>query len=143
MKFASLASVLALAASGVKAANSDDVEFLTKLVSDYDSHKTQYLAFARTASAPSELTELATQVATYKDDSYTTLLDNSEYDISALKNFATELPWYSRLEASGSSGSSSESGSSDSSKSTSAGGAGSAMVAPVGAALGAFALALL
>ncbi|PSK35826.1 hypothetical protein C7M61_004308 [Candidozyma pseudohaemuli] len=142
MKFASLASVLALAASGVKAANSEDAEFLTKLVSDYDAHKTQYLAFARTASAPAELTELATKVATYKDDSYTTLLDNTDYDISALKDFATELPWYTRLEASGSGGSS-ESGSSDSSKSTTAGGAGSAMVAPVGAAVGAFVIALL
>lgn len=142
MKFSSVASVVALAASGAKAAaNSEEVDFLTKLVSDYDDNKKQYLNFAKTATdMPKDLTKLALAVNTYKDDSYTTLLEDSDIDVSSLMNYASELPWYSRLEKGASA---SGSGSSGSSGSTSAGGAGSALVAPVGAALGAVALALM
>lgn len=163
MKSASIASVLALAVSGANAADSDQAAFLTNLVSDYDSHKTEYLNFFKTATGyPPELRKLAMDVRTYKDDSYTTILDDSDYNFSSLSAYATNLPWYSRLEgkegsgsgsgsssgsgsgSSSSSGSgSSSSGSSSSSAGSTSGGAGSAVVVPVGAALGAFAIALL
>lgn len=147
MKSASLASVLALAVSGANAADSNEAAFLTRLVSDYDSHKTEYFDFFKTATGyPPELTKLAMDVRTYKDDSYTTILDDSNYNFDSLSAYATNLPWYSRIEGkegSGSGSGSSSSRASSSSAGSTSGGAGSAVVVPVGAALGAFAIALL
>lgn len=92
IKFLALLSTIALV-------KSDDVDFLTGLVNDYKSHTKDYLNFIQTAdSVPAALTSLAIQVATYTDDSYTTLLDDDDINVSSLKAFATELPWYSRLE---------------------------------------------
>lgn len=149
--------------STISMVNADqDVEFLTKLVNDYKDHTGDYFNFIRTAkSVPNQFSALATQVGTYTDDSYTTMLNS--VDIEPLEEFATEFPWYSsRLEVaddddsdksseadseattSGSSSESSESSGddSDSESESSTGGVGS-LAAPVGAVLGAIGVALL
>lgn len=141
----------------------DDVQFLTKLVNDYKDHTKDYLQFVRTASSvPDQFSSLALEVATYTDDSYTTLLD--DVDIDPLESFASEFPWHTRLEAddsdddsddessgsanaaaastSGSDSSESSASDSDDDSSSSSDGAGS-LVAPVGAVLGAIGVALL
>lgn len=151
-KYFGLLSVLAF----VKGA--DDADFLTDLVNDYKDHTSDYFNFIRTASSiPGVLTSLALEVATYTDDSYTTLLDNSGIDVSSLRAFATDLPWFSRIEDqlsgqgssddhSATSGSSSKSSSSPSSStaasSSSAGGVGK-VAAPISAILGVVAVALM
>lgn len=153
------ALLTALSVSVVKAADSDDVEFLTNLVNDYKSHTGEYASFLRTAkSIPDALTSLAVEVATYTDDSYTTMLDDDNIDVDSLEDFATELPWYSRLkddeddsddESTASTGSqsstksSSESSSGSSTSSESSTDGVNMLVAPVGALLGAAAVALL
>lgn len=127
-----------------------EVQFLTVLVGDYNSNRKDYIDFIRTAaSVPPEVTLLALQVATYTDDSYTTMLTNTDLDVATLRSFATRLPWYTRLEkelssagSSGSSGSSKSSiGSSMSSSKSSTGGV--VKFAPHGAILGVLALLLL
>lgn len=150
MKFSFLACAAHLAALGL-AANQDDVDFLTALVSDYDENKKQYVDFIRTANdVPADLIRLATQVVTYTDDLYTTLLDGDDVNVSSLKAFATELPWYSRLAAEAAVGA--ESGSAESASTTSAAASSSAsssdsgaagMLAPAGALLGGIALLML
>lgn len=137
------AVLLTAFAAAVSAANLQDVAFLTALVSDYDDHKKEYISFFQTArSVPSELTKLAVEVVTYTDDLYTTLLDDSSLDVSSLKNYATNFPWYSRIEAEAG-----ESGSSLSALSLAAGsssaGSGANMLAPAGALLGAVGILLL
>ncbi|GBL52566.1 putative beta-1,6-N-acetylglucosaminyltransferase [Candidozyma auris] len=144
MKFSNVAGLAAFAVSGAQAADSEAVDFLTKLVSDYDDNKKQYLSFFHTASnVPEILTSIARNIPTYTDDSYTTLLDNSGVDVSSLMSYATNLPWYERIEGGSKSGSGSSSGSSSKASSSSAGGAGSVVMAPLGAVAGAVALVLL
>ncbi|CAH6722653.1 repressed By RIM101 protein 2 [[Candida] jaroonii] len=143
IKFLALLSTIALV-------KSDDVDFLTGLVNDYKSHTADYLKFIQTAdSVPAALTSLAVQVATYTDDSYTTLLADSDINVSSLKAFATELPWYSRIEEDDGSDSDSDS-KSDSSSSSSSSSAASSSEADsgvaklgVGALLGLAGIALL
>lgn len=145
MKFSTVASLFTLAVSGVQADKSEEINFLTALVDDYNDHKKEYLNFAKTAKdAPPDLTKLALQVKTYTDDSYTTLINNDDIHVLSLMDFATELPWYSRLDkdAPASSGGGSSKSSSKGSLSSSSGGVGS-VVAPVGAVLGAAALILM
>lgn len=151
MKFstaAGLASICAVAA----AAASSDVAFLTALVSDFEDNKKEYVQFLVTADdVPAGLTELAVEVGTYTDDSYTTLLDDSDINVTELRSFATELPWYSRIAAAvggsvagSASGSGSTSGSSTSTGSSSSSGAdASTYAASAGAFLGAVALILM
>lgn len=99
MKFSSVASLAALS-TAVLAADQADVNFLTALVGDYDDNKKEYLKFIQTAKdVPAVLTKLALKVVTYTDDSYTTLLDGTDIDVTSLMSYATELPWYSRLES--------------------------------------------
>lgn len=170
MKFSSVLTACAFAVSSAQAAASSDVQFLTALVSDYDNNKKQYFSFIRTAKdVPPDLTSLARDVVTYKDNSYTTLLDDSKINVASLRSFATELPWYSRLagaagvpaglglgsvtlsalgsKLSSKSESKSESKSSSSSSSklssSKSTGVGSAATAPVCALLGAAALILM
>lgn len=81
-----------------------DVEFFTKFVEDVKSNYGQYAQFIVTTdiSVPKQFTSLAKQVATYTDDSYTTLLNDPDFDINELEEFATNFGWYSsRLEVSG------------------------------------------
>ncbi|KAG7665809.1 TIR3 [[Candida] subhashii] len=95
----SAAALLLSATSGVQAADQAEVNFLTALVDDYQAHKTEYIKFLATAtSIPLELATIATQVLTYTDHSYTTLLDNPDLDFGKVESFASELPWYTRLE---------------------------------------------
>lgn len=151
MKFCILASLAHLAAVGL-AANLEEVQFLTALVSDYDDNKKEYVDFIRTAASyPQDLVRLATQVITYTDDSYTTLLDDGNIDVSGLMSFASELPWYTRIEAeAGGSGSASAATSGSGSSSTSSGSSSTSLgsgagkfLAPVGAVLGGAAILLL
>ena len=96
---------------------------------------------------------------TYTDDSYTTLLNDDSLNVSNLEAYATSLPWYSRIQAdAGGSGSGSgsakstasaeKSSGSSASASSNAGGSSSKggvseLVAPVGAVVGALAVALM
>lgn len=99
------------------AADQSDVQFLTALVGDYQDHRTDYIKFFGTADdVPGVLSTLATQVLTYTDTSYTTLLDNNDLNIGQLESYATNIPWYTRIEAAagGSGGSGGSSGSSSS-----------------------------
>ncbi|ODV69963.1 hypothetical protein HYPBUDRAFT_9280 [Hyphopichia burtonii NRRL Y-1933] len=76
--------------------NSYDIAFVTALVSDYKGHAKDYINFIQTAeSVPEEVTHLAIQAATYTNDAYTTLLN--DLDVTSLENYATNLPWYSRI----------------------------------------------
>lgn len=154
MKFSTVATITGLLATGAAAAESDQVAFLTALVGDFKDHKGDYLKFYQTASdVPAILTSLVKQVGTYKDDSYTTLLDNSDINVASLSSYATNLPWYSRIEADAGitddsksktkDSSSSKGSSSTSSESSSATGAAGKMVFPVGAIVGAAAVALM
>ncbi|CAD1808421.1 Seripauperin and TIP1 family protein [Candida parapsilosis] len=114
-----LLTSLAAVMSSVRAADQSDVQFLTALVGDYQDHKTEYIRFFGTANdVPGALSTLATQVLTYTDTSYTTLLDDNNLDIGQLESYATNIPWYTRIEAAaGGSG-----GSGDSGDSTTSGG---------------------
>ncbi|RCK62848.1 hypothetical protein Cantr_09460 [Candida viswanathii] len=185
MKFTTSFSLAALFASLVASADvpQSQIDFFTALVGDYQDHKTEYIRYFATAQdVPDQLKTIATQVLTYTDDSYTTLLENESLNVPELESYATELPWYSRLEeaaggdasgaasasetgsgsgsasatrsgsASGSAtsnaASASESGSSSATSSasattTSAAGNANGIIAPVGAALGALAVALM
>ena len=116
--------------SSALAVDQSDVQFLTALVGDYQEHKTDYIRFFGTANdVPGALSTLATQVLTYTDTSYTTLLDNNQLNIGQLESYATNIPWYTRIEAAaggsggsgGSSGSSSSGNSGDSSSQASGG----------------------
>ncbi|CAI5755832.1 unnamed protein product [Candida verbasci] len=120
MKFSKITGALMTTIGLVSAANEQDVAFLTALVNDFQSHRADYLRFLQTATGvPSQLETFATKVITYQDDSYTTLLDNSDFDVTTLENFATGLPWYTRIEANAG-GAASGSSNSDSSNSNSA-----------------------
>ena len=164
MRFAFTTVSLSLLLSSLVAseAASSDVQFLTALVGDYQDHKTDYIKFFATAKdVPGDLSTLATKVLTYTDDSYTTLLNDDSLNVSNLEAYATSLPWYSRIQAdAGGKGSASgsgsakstasaekSSGSSASASSTASGssskGGVSELVAPVGAVVGALAVALI
>lgn len=162
MRFAFTTVSLSLLLSSLVAseAASSDVQFLTALVGDYQDHKTDYIKFFATAKdVPGDLSTLATKVLTYTDDSYTTLLNDDSLNVSNLEAYATSLPWYSRIQAdAGGKGSGSgsakstasaekSSGSSASASSTAGGssskGGVSELVAPVGAVVGALAVALM
>ncbi|ABN68462.2 predicted protein [Scheffersomyces stipitis CBS 6054] len=93
------AAAVVLYAASAQAADASDVSFLTAFVGDFKAHPKDYLNFLQTASFPPEVTSLAAQVGTYTDQSYTTLLDDPNVNVSELKDFATELPWYTRIEA--------------------------------------------
>jgi hypothetical protein len=156
MKLSTVATVSSIFVASAHAANSDQVAFLTALVEDFKDHKGDYLKFYQTASdVPGVLTSLVKQVGTYKDDSYTTLLDDSALNVGSLSSYATNLPWYTRIaseagisdadsgsKSSAADSSSASSSSSAGSSSTSGGGAGK-MALPVGAIVGAAAVALM
>lgn len=152
MKLSTVASVSSIFVASAHAANSDQVAFLTALVEDFKDHKGDYLKFYQTASdVPGVLTSLVKQVGTYKDDSYTTLLDDSAINVGSLSSFATNLPWYSRIASevgvsdadSGSKSSQSSSASQTSSESSSTSGGAGKLALPVGAIVGAAAVALM
>lgn len=81
-------------------ADSSHVAFLTAVVSDYSANKPEYIGYFATASSyPPEMTALALAAIKYTDNSYTTMLDNNEVGIASISSFATELPWFSRIES--------------------------------------------
>lgn len=163
MQLSTITLAGALMAATAKAADASQAAFLTAFVSDFNENKKSYIGFLATAKdVPSVVTQLAQQISTYTDDSYTTLLDKSGLDFTSLQNYATNLPWYSRIadggsgagsdsgstgpstEAANSASSASASGSQSSSHASSSSSAGAAsFYAPAGVALGAIAVALM
>lgn len=143
-----LVSMLAGSAAETTAGNAQ-AQFLTVLVGDFKSNGRQYVDYIRTAaSVPPEVTLLAMQVATYTDDSYTTMLTDSNINIGTLEAFATRLPWYSRIRVELASATAAAAGSSSvratgSSSSSSHSTAGAVQYSPHGAVLGVVALLLL
>ncbi|CAD1807997.1 Seripauperin and TIP1 family protein [Candida parapsilosis] len=68
---------------------------LTKVASDIRSYPSEYVDFFKTQSEvalPLDLLSLR-RFSTYTDDSYTTIVENSEL-MSDLENVVTRLPWY-------------------------------------------------
>ncbi|GEQ68758.1 hypothetical protein JCM33374_g2426 [Metschnikowia sp. JCM 33374] len=99
MKLDTIFGLTAFAAL-VTAGTKEEIELFTAVVSDYSSRKGQYIDYFMTVrSVPSGLTQLVLKVATYTDDSYTSLIGDSSIDIVPLVSFVTELPWYTRIEA--------------------------------------------
>jgi len=173
MKLSLLVASSIVSVASAKSIAESDVQFFTALVSDLKANPASYVNFMGTAKdVPQAITKYAKSLQTYTDDSYTTLLENSDVNISTLRAFASELPWYSKIAeaaaggasgeasatggASGSgsitSASSKSSGSSKSSSAASSGSseaassskaAGSALYAPVGGAIAVAAIAML
>lgn len=168
MQFSSIliASILSTVVHATVAES--DVQLLTALASDVNSNLKQYIDFFATAkNVPPIILTIAPQIKTYTDNAYTTLLNNPSLDLPALESFASQLPWYSRIiaersgDASGSgsgsasitsapsssgrsstaAGSSSKAASSASASSSKAGA--NTFLAPAGAVLGAFVVALM
>lgn len=100
MQLLNLVIASAVSLGVVRAVDSSDVAFFTALVEDLKSNQGQYMSFVMTAnSIPPQVTSLAMRIRTYTDDAYTTLLQDTRYDVTSLQDFATELPWYSRIQA--------------------------------------------
>jgi cobalamin biosynthesis Mg chelatase CobN len=166
-----IASSIVSVASAQTVAESD-VQFFTALVSDLKANLGSYIDFMGTAkNIPPAITKYAKPLQTYTDDSYTTLLENSDVNVASLRAFASELPWYSKIEEAAAAGASDDasateasgsglitsassktsesskssaaasSGSSEASSSSKA--AGSALYAPVGGAIAVAAIAML
>lgn len=135
------------------AASEQEVNFLEAFVSDYNNNKMQYVKYFLTATGvPPQVTLLAKQVVTYTDDSYTTLLDNSDLQVGSIMSFATNLPWYLRIEAdvtslevsgSGSASASDSASTNSGSSSSTYQGSGVTLLAPGSAVMGVLVLALL
>lgn len=97
----------------------EEIMFFTNLVSDVNNNGADYFMFLRTANIdiPKIFGSLANEVRTYSDDSYTTMLDDPDFDFSSLANWVTHLNWYSdRLAVSGINGYGEPSSSSSSSE---------------------------
>ncbi|EAZ63620.2 hypothetical protein PICST_28797 [Scheffersomyces stipitis CBS 6054] len=103
MKLTIISAIIAAFLRVVQAVSLDSSEdtFLTKLAEDAALYPEQYAQFFRTAtvSAPSALEDFAKDVATFTDESFTTLSAVQNLDVSAIESFATNFPWFSsRLE---------------------------------------------
>lgn len=117
---------------------SQDIQFLTQLVSDVRANGADYFMFLRTADVdiPSYFGSLAAMVFSYSDDSFTTLLEDPDFPISSIEEFATRLDWYDdRLSVSGINEASTDSESSE--------GGASVIYAPIGFGVAAAVLGLL
>ncbi|ODV78784.1 uncharacterized protein CANTADRAFT_36854, partial [Suhomyces tanzawaensis NRRL Y-17324] len=95
MQYTQLLAAALFAVASARAADAQDVEFITKLVNDAKAHQDDYLDFYGTATVdvPSEFLKLARKVQTYTDDSYTTLIDSENINVAQLESFASQLPW--------------------------------------------------
>ncbi|CAI5756194.1 unnamed protein product [Candida verbasci] len=73
------------------------VELFTKIVSDIKLHPSDYINLFRTGDVaiPINLLGQVGQITTYTDDSYTTMIENSDIR-NNLDNLATQLPWYNQ-----------------------------------------------
>ncbi|KAI5970930.1 hypothetical protein CANMA_000090 [Candida margitis] len=76
--------------------NTDQQEALiTRVASDIRSFPSEYVEYFKTQSSvafPLDLLSLR-RFSTYTDDSYTTIVEDSEL-MSELENVVTQLPWY-------------------------------------------------
>ena len=90
----SLAASAAVAQSSVSAEQSAELQ---AIIADIQGNLQQYLALQTAANSdfkiPPEVISLYAQIATYTDESYTSLF--TELDVSALTATVTNLPWYS------------------------------------------------
>ena len=78
-----------------------DVKFLTKLVGDVLRHDLDYVRYYATGSLAPQATSLISRLSSYTDDSYTTLIDNSQIQVDSLRSIVTWLPWGSRIQSGG------------------------------------------
>lgn len=83
---------------GSESENSD-AKFLTKLVGDVLRNEQDYLRYYATGSLAPQATSLIHRVSSYSDDSYTTLIANSQIQVDSLRSIVTGLPWRSRIQA--------------------------------------------
>ena len=100
---ASILSIAALASVAMAELDAEQVESLTVLFSDIENNINQYLSYLSSNSDvtfPTNLIGIFKSIATYTDDSYTTILaalPDSEYE--QIQSLETALPWYtSRIE---------------------------------------------
>lgn len=96
MKFSTVAAA-ALSASIASAMTDEQVQEINAIVKDISANQAQYIGLEVSPPAgftmPTELIQLYAKVMTYKDESYTTLLADLDYD--ALINTITYFSWYS------------------------------------------------
>ncbi len=100
---ASILSIAALASVAMAELDAEQVESLTVLFSDIENNINEYLSYLSSNSDvtfPTNLIGIFKSIATYTDDSYTTILaalPDSEYE--QIQSLETALPWYtSRIE---------------------------------------------
>lgn len=85
--------------SVIATALANNVDVATVLLADVQSNLDEYISLVGgTIPIPTELIAYYTEIATYTDDSYTTLL--SDFPADQISTIVTQLPWYSsRLES--------------------------------------------
>lgn len=74
-----------------------DAKFLTDLVGDVQNHELQYLQYFITGSLAPQATSLIYRISSYTDDSYTTLIKNSQIQVDSLRSIVSSLPWHERV----------------------------------------------
>ena len=97
----SVKSTIVASAFAISAVNAADVTpeqnaDLLVIISDIEAHAADYIGLETSNSGfeiPSQVLSLYAAIATYTDQSFTTLF--SELDVSALTATITNLPWYS------------------------------------------------
>jgi len=77
----------------------NNVDVATVLLNDIGEHINDYMSLVGgTIPIPTDLVKYYTEVATYTDDSYTSIL--SDFPTQQVESIVTQLPWYSsRLES--------------------------------------------
>ncbi|EMG49305.1 hypothetical protein SBY92_000686 [Candida maltosa Xu316] len=103
MKFRSLIYTFFIIIASISAQTNEQVEFLTRIVSDLVSNSNEYIQYFRTGTQPLNLGLMRTALAMtadMTDDSYTTLARDSAF-MNDLSSMATGLPWYNSRIAGG------------------------------------------
>ncbi|KAI0463218.1 hypothetical protein LJB42_003239 [Komagataella kurtzmanii] len=92
MRFSNVV-LTAIAAAGVQA----DEALYTVFYNDVTENAQEYLSYiqANTAAGFTDLLSLYTELATYTDDSYTSIFTEEDFPASELSSFVVNLPWYS------------------------------------------------
>lgn len=85
--------------SVISTALANNIDVATVLLADVESNIEDYISLVGGSIVfPTELIAYYTEIATYTDDSYTTLL--SDFPADQISTIITQLPWYSsRLES--------------------------------------------
>ncbi len=85
--------------SVIAAALANNVDVATVLMNDVQNNMDEYIGLVGgTIPIPPELIDYYAKIATYTDDSYTSIL--TDFPVDKIKPLVTQLPWYSsRLES--------------------------------------------